>query len=717
MKHLNGLAALVFVLPSLFVFSGCGSNTKATSRSATTPELTTISVAITENSVSLAAGESYQFSATVTGTANTSVTWNLSDCSGAACGVISSSGYYTAPSAIPVSATIKVAATSQADPSKSDFVTVLHQPIFVTVSPQAAWVKAGGSTSFAASVKHDIKTGGVTWALSCSSSDCGRLSNSISDSVLYTAPPTFPDPATVVLTAASITDPSKSARITIAESSNNTLAEGDYAFLFSGWEVSLGESGYWPFRYIAAGHFHSDGKGNIVDGIEDINSYLGVSKLVPFTGTYAASSDRRGQFTITTATDTHTYRMVLEPSGTRARFIRFDGTPPHMPVSGSGLLELQDKSAFSSTALAGDYAFAVSGAGAGHNWFRIADAGRFTLDGGGAITAGKLDRTRQIWGIGAYLHSTDNLILAGSLIAPSTTTGRGTVDIAVASASNQNLEHWNFAYYVLSADKVLLAQTDARGEGNTAVTVLSGEARRQHGPFNVDSFKGPVVFAMAGLNRDGYGAYYERIAVGQMISDGADSIAGVVDDNGYPQPAIANQAFHASYTVAPDGRAELQLSGIYLQKAAAYFYGANRAFLIETGSGSDVMFGDIRPQAAGSFDAQSVSGNFLTATASPTSEESPTESGTIAFDGEAGVKSSVDVNQNLYDDPAMWQQRYDLTGTYDVAPNGRMTIDYPSQSRTAVAWIVGPNEMVGNASLSSEGWNYAHWAALLEFTR
>jgi len=585
------------------------------------------------------------------------------------------------------------------------------------MTPQAAWIAAGASIKFAATVQHDVKKGGVTWGLSCSRSDCGKLTNAAGDSVLYTAPSAFPDPPTVILTAASITNPARCARVTIAESNNHTLAEGDYAFLFSGWEVSLDGGFYWPFRYIAAGHFRADGKGNIVNGIEDINSYFGVSQSVPFTGTYAVSSDRRGMFTITTATDTHAYRMVVEPSGTKARFIRFDGTPSNAPVSGSGYLELQDKSAFSSTALAGDYAFGVFGAGAGHNWCRHASAGRFTVGGGGAITAGKLDRTRQIWGTGGGLHSTDNLILSGSLIAPSAASGRGTMNLAVSSTSSQSMETWKFAYYVISANKILLAQTDERNAEDTALAVLSGEARRQNGPFNARSFNGPAIFAMAGLNREGYGAHFERIAFGQMISDGAATIAGIVDDNGYPQAAMANQAFHANYTLAPDGRAEMQLNGTYVQQAAAYFYGPNQAFLIETGIGSDVMFGDIRPQAPGPFDAVYVQGPFLTATASPTSEESQSESGVTAFDGKTGVTSSIDINMNLSDDSATWLQHFDLTGTYDVAPNGRVTVSFPSQPRTVVAWIAGPDEMVGNSAFSSDGWYYINWAALLELTR
>ena len=117
------------------------------------------------------------------------------------------------------------------------------------------------------------------------------------------------------------------------------------------------------------------------------------------------------------------------------------------------------------------------------------------------------------------------------------------------------------------------------------------------------------------------------------------------------------------------------------------------------------------------FDAEYVQGAFLTATASPTSEESQNESGITAFDGKAGVTSSIETNMNLSDDPATWLQHFDLTGTYDVAPNGRVTINFPSQPRTAIGWIVGPDEMVANAAFSSDGWYYIHWAALLELTR
>lgn len=247
--------------------------------------------------------------------------------------------------------------------------------------------------------------------------------------------------------------------------------------------------------------------------------------------------------------------------------------------------------------------------------------------------------------------------------------------------------------------------------------MLSGEARRQHGPFSAASFNGPTIFSMAGLNRDGYGAYFEHVEVGQMVSDGSASIAGVVDDNGYPHPAVTNQAFNGTYSVASDGRSELQLGAGYVTKAIAYFYGPNQAFLMESNPGSDALFGNVRPQAAGPFVPTSIAGTFLTVTAPPTSEEAVNECGVTTFDGEKGATSTINVNSNLSDDSDNWLQHFDLTGTYDVAPNGRGTLTFSSQERSIVFWIASPTELVGNAAMSSDGWYYIGWAAPLEFTR
>lgn len=80
-----------------------------------------INVSVSPASVTLVSGATQQFTASVTGTANTAVTWTAS------AGSIDSSGLYTAPAAAaPTNAT--VTATSQADSSKSSSSAVTINP-------------------------------------------------------------------------------------------------------------------------------------------------------------------------------------------------------------------------------------------------------------------------------------------------------------------------------------------------------------------------------------------------------------------------------------------------------------------------------------------------------------------------------------------------------------------------------------------------------------
>jgi hypothetical protein len=85
-----------------------------------------ISVSISPENVVLNDGESQTFTATVTGTTNTSVTWSVQE--GDSGGTITSGGVYTAPSTLVEGCVggdyYHVVATSQADPTKSATATV-----------------------------------------------------------------------------------------------------------------------------------------------------------------------------------------------------------------------------------------------------------------------------------------------------------------------------------------------------------------------------------------------------------------------------------------------------------------------------------------------------------------------------------------------------------------------------------------------------------------
>jgi len=88
--------------------------------------LVPVSVTVTPATATVAINTTQPFSAMVSGTSNTLVTWSVSGtgCSGSDCGTINSSGLYSAPDSVPNPATVTVKATSSADPTKFGTATV-----------------------------------------------------------------------------------------------------------------------------------------------------------------------------------------------------------------------------------------------------------------------------------------------------------------------------------------------------------------------------------------------------------------------------------------------------------------------------------------------------------------------------------------------------------------------------------------------------------------
>jgi hypothetical protein len=100
-----------------------------------------------------------QFTATVSNSVNTSVTWSVQGgvagqgCAGSACGSVTAGGLYTAPSAAPSPNSIAVIATSAADSTKSAtaMVAVANGPMIEVLLPSS--VMAGAVESFPLEVK------------------------------------------------------------------------------------------------------------------------------------------------------------------------------------------------------------------------------------------------------------------------------------------------------------------------------------------------------------------------------------------------------------------------------------------------------------------------------------------------------------------------------------------------------------------------------------
>jgi len=87
----------------------------------------TITVTVAPQSPTAVVDQTVAFQATVTGTTNTAVTWEVNGIAGgnSTVGTISTSGTYTAPATVPNPSTVTVSAVSQADKTKSGSSNVL----------------------------------------------------------------------------------------------------------------------------------------------------------------------------------------------------------------------------------------------------------------------------------------------------------------------------------------------------------------------------------------------------------------------------------------------------------------------------------------------------------------------------------------------------------------------------------------------------------------
>ncbi|MGB8522623.1 MAG: hypothetical protein WCD43_06635, partial [Candidatus Acidiferrales bacterium] len=187
-----------------------------------------VTVTIQPASVSLFLGQTQAFQATVIGSTNTNVTWQVNGVAGGStsAGTISSSGLFTAPAILPPSASATVTAVSQANPKDSASVTVtLQDSLVVSVLPLSATVSTGAAQVFTVTVTGTgSPSTAVTWSVNGvpgGNATFGTIVSNGSASAVYTAPAAPPTPATVTVTATSVADTSKSANASVTISCNS----------------------------------------------------------------------------------------------------------------------------------------------------------------------------------------------------------------------------------------------------------------------------------------------------------------------------------------------------------------------------------------------------------------------------------------------------------------------------------------------------------------
>jgi len=170
---------------------------------------TGVSVTVSPSSANLQVNAQQQFTATVHGNSDQTVTWDVNGTVGgnSAVGTIDSiSGLYTAPPT-PVNVTVHASSSVVTPPAVgSASVTVVNPqpppPVGVSISPTSATVRVKGTQQFTATVQGSTNTK-VTWKVTGP--------GSISTTGLYKAPNNFPSQTTATVTATSVADTTKSA--------------------------------------------------------------------------------------------------------------------------------------------------------------------------------------------------------------------------------------------------------------------------------------------------------------------------------------------------------------------------------------------------------------------------------------------------------------------------------------------------------------------------
>jgi hypothetical protein len=125
----------------LFLFGCGGGSANSNAGNSNTPSTpASVSVAVSPTTANIRAGDSFPFTATVSGSSNTEVTWavNGTASGSATLGTISATGSYTAPASLPNPNTVTISATSVASTSAkaSSAVTLMNPtPILAGTNP------------------------------------------------------------------------------------------------------------------------------------------------------------------------------------------------------------------------------------------------------------------------------------------------------------------------------------------------------------------------------------------------------------------------------------------------------------------------------------------------------------------------------------------------------------------------------------------------------
>jgi hypothetical protein len=652
--------------------------TDTTKSAAATVTITAISVALNGAPTSLATNAAVALTAAATNDPkNAGVSWSVTCGTANACGafsnITSTSATYTAPITAPSGNTVTVTATSVTDPTKSASATItVITTIDVTLGPAPTSMQVSSGAAFTAFVANDSANAGVTWTANCASAACGSLTTAKSSNGVatdFSAPAAIPSGATVIITAASVTDPTKSAsaKVTIT-TANTTLANGTYifslagsnasgpyfvagAFVVSGDSITGGEQDYIDLGTIASDQINATP--NAVSTTADGNLQI---NLTTCNGTNCATTDSNVGVNGVETLDAALF------SSTRARIIEFDSS-----ATSSGRVDLQS----STSAPSAGYAFYAAGLDV--HAIPLAFGGVLNVDGPGMISgAGSVfDMNDAVFAGGSILQ---NQSFAASTVSSPDNFGRVVFSVAPSAASG--VSALSLVGYIVDSTHIRLIETS-----DSLNATLSGIALGQGantGTFTSISGNSYV----AGLNGfDGNGAFE---AAGLFTANSGGTVTGAMNYNDLTGlgPQTPASISGPSYTVNSTGRVTITGVTDHTETLNLQIYlsgnGSEAEATAITMDSNDVLAGLAWQQTGGgSFTAASFFGDYaldVTGAAGPVTSISELDAvGPITANGAASLTGSVDLNWLLGSNPNSTFSDSPVSGSFTSSSSGVFT--------------------------------------------
>lgn len=583
--------------------------------------------------------------------------------------------------------TVKVVDSSLLPPNNQPQTAT--QSLSITVGPPSTLAIATTSLPQAESAnlysQKIVVTGGVApfnWTLTKGILPTGMSLNASTGVISGVATAVSSNTFTIQVTDSENPPATASATFTISiiastTGNNNALLEGDYVFIFSGYNPNG--------PVVLGGNLEADGSGNIAGIIDSNNDDAanttqnngpGPTLGNALTGTYAMKPNGTGTLTVTVNSIVYTYLVALDGNG-NAQLIEADSTSTG--TRGTGILRTQPPPNFVASNFTGNYAFELAGIDASGR--RATFAGVFHADGVGNFNNATVD-SDDAGTVGTNVTGVSGTFLVAQ-------NGRGNASFSIPGASSLS-----FVFYMITPSDVLFMGFDPLDSSHPMMT---GEAILQTQPsFDATSMDGPSIVTETGQDT----SKKSSVLLAQLTGNGAGAITCATNTN--DGGSTGSTTASGSYAVSSDGR--VAMSGLGNQLSVLYLISPNYGFVI--GQNPSASSGLVEAQSAGPFNAASFTSYFSFGpplTGPPGAGSSGTNDfvGSIISDGASAISGTIGettgsdvLNLNL-----------STKGSYTVNSNGSGSISFGSPTQLPsqfVFYLVSPTEIRAISAVPSD---------------